>query len=239
MSLLDHLGELRNRFIWSFLSLVAGTAIGLIFAGQIMQVILDPYARLFPDGGRQLIVLGPTGAIGTYLRVALLVGGVITVPTITYQILAFIVPGLTPKERRYVLSSIPAIAVLFVAGVLFCWLILIPPAVRFLAGFQDGIFASEWEAGQYVSFVATLLFWMGIAFQTPLVFFILSLLGVLTASGLSRQWRSAVVLAAVAAALITPTVDPVNMFLVMGPLLALYAISIGLVWIGSQVSRRR
>jgi len=235
MSLIEHLVELRNRLTWAFLAFVIGASIGFVVAGPVLEYLITPYSDLFPETGRELIVLGPTGAIVTYLRVAMLVGGIIAVPMSTYQVMAFIVPGLTRKEKGYVILSIPAVAVLFVAGVGFAWFVLMPPAITFLEGFQDGIFAAQWEAGQYITFVTALLFWMGVAFQTPLVFFMLSLLGIVNAGVLLRSWRIAIVISAVAAAFITPTVDPVNMFLVMGPLLVLYAFSIILTWIGWRI----
>jgi sec-independent protein translocase protein TatC len=145
-------------------------------------------------------------------------------------------PGLTKREKRYVLLTIPATTVLFVIGVTFTWFILIPPALGFLEGFQPTVFEPEWTADGYLSFVTSLIFWMGVAFQTPLVFFLISLLGFVSAGTLVRQWRVAIVGASIAAALITPTIDPVNMFLVMAPLLTLYALSIVLVFFGRRIS---
>jgi sec-independent protein translocase protein TatC len=107
----------------------------------------------------------------------------------------------------------------------------------FLEGFQPQLFKPEWTADLYLGFVTALLFWMGVAFETPLIFFVLSILGMVTAAVLRRNWRIAVVGSAIAAAFITPTVDPVNMMLVMGPLLALYLLSIILVMIGSRFNR--
>jgi sec-independent protein translocase protein TatC len=110
------------------------------------------------------------------------------------------------------------------------------PALGFLEGFQTDIFRPEWTADLYLSFVTSLLFWMGVAFQTPLILFVLSLIGIVDAPGLRRAWRVAVVGAAAASAFITPTVDPVNMMLVMAPLIGLYIISIFLVMIGQRIA---
>ncbi len=230
MSLLEHLEELRNRLFKAALGLVVGTTIGALFAGQIFQYLLLPY-------GRQVQVLDPTGTVTNYFRVALMVGGIIAIPLITYQLLMFILPGLTQKERRIVLTSIPAITLLFLIGVLFTWFMLIPPALDFLANFQSQVFIVEWTADGYLGFVTSLLFWMGVAFETPLVFFVISLLGFVQARALIKNWRIAIVGAAIAAAVITPTIDPVNMFLVMAPLMVLYLLSIVLVSIGSRMNR--
>jgi sec-independent protein translocase protein TatC len=116
---------------------------------------------------------------------------------------------------------------------------LIPPALSFLVGFQPTIFHAQWTADHYLAFVTSLLFWMGVAFEAPLVFFVLSLFSAVTSRQLIHHWRIAIVGAAIAAAVITPTVDPVNMMLVMGPLMALYVLSIVLVSFGSRLIRDR
>jgi sec-independent protein translocase protein TatC len=230
MSFWEHLDELRQRLFKAVLALVLGTVVGIVIATPVIEYLQHPY-------GKPFIVLGPTGGVVAYFRIALLVGGIIAIPVITYQLLAFIIPGLTNKERRFLVLSIPPITVLFLVGVSFAWFILIPPALGFLEGFQPTLFRPEWTADLYFGFVTSLLFWMGVAFETPLIFFVLSILGMVTARPLLQNWRVAIVGAAVASALITPTVDPVNMLLVMGPLMALYLMSIFLVMIGSRMNR--
>ncbi len=236
MGFFEHLEELRNRLFKIVVMIVIGTFIGSIISADVLEYLLSPYANVNPEETQQLVVLGPTGAVVTYFKVALMIGGIIGVPVITYQILMFIIPGLTRKEKRYLFLALPAITLLFLVGVLFAWFVLIPPAIGFLEGFQADIFRPEWTAENYISFVTALIFWMGVAFETPLVFFILSLLGIVTSGLLIKNWRFAVVGTAIAAALITPTIDPVNMFLVMGPLMGLYVLSIFLVMIGRRIS---
>jgi sec-independent protein translocase protein TatC len=230
MSFFEHLDELRIRLTRAMIALVVGTALGLFVTNQVLEYLVSPY-------GERLQVLGPTESVISYFRVALMIGGILSIPIITYQLLMFIIPGLTQKEKRILLMAIPAITLLFIVGVAFAWFILVPPALGFLEGFQPTIFKPEWTADLYLSFVTSLLFWMGVAFETPLVFFVIALLGLVTAGVLIRNWRIAIVGAAIAAALITPTIDPVNMFLVMGPLLTLYVFSIILVIIGRRISR--
>jgi sec-independent protein translocase protein TatC len=230
MSFWEHLEELRQRLFKAVLALVLGSVVGIAVATPVLEYLQQPY-------GKPFTVLGPTGGVVAYFRVALLVGAILAIPVITYQLLSFIIPGLTSKERRFLILSIPPITVLFLIGVLFAWFILIPPALGFLEGFQPTLFKPEWTADLYLGFVTSLLFWMGVAFETPLIFFVLSILGMVTARPLIKNWRIAVVGAAIAAAVITPTVDPVNMMLVMGPLMALYLMSIFLVVIGSRMNR--
>jgi sec-independent protein translocase protein TatC len=256
MGFFEHLDELRMRLVRSAIALVIGTTIGLGLAGPGLEYLRDPYCKVVAlndaaaagevvDPENVVInldrcrfqTLGPTGGVVAYFRVALTLGAIFAIPMITYQVLMFVIPGLTQKEKRIVLLSLPAITLLFLIGTAFAWFILMPPALGFLEGFQQNLFRSEWTADLYLSFVTALIFWMGVAFETPLVFFVLGLLGLVSPGPLIRNWRLAVVGASIAAALITPTIDPVNMALVMGPLLVLYVLSIFLVFIARRISR--
>ncbi len=230
MSFLDHLNELRYRITRAAIALFIGTVIGFPLARPLLQYLQIPYGERFQ-------ALDPTATVVSYFRVSLLVGGIIAIPIITYQLLMFVLPGLTNKEKKRLLTALPAITLLFLIGALFSWFVLIPPALDFLQSFQNDIFRAEWTADGYLGFVTALVFWMGVAFETPLIFFVLSLLGMVSARVLIKNWRIAIVGSGIAAAFITPTIDPVNMFLVMGPLLTLYVISIILVVIGQRFSR--
>jgi sec-independent protein translocase protein TatC len=232
MGLFEHLDELRRRLFAAVIALVIGSVIGVLVTTPVLEYLQQPYGRAFT-------VLGPTGGVVAYFRVALMIGGMLAIPIITYEALMFIMPGLTRSEKRMVLLSLPAVTGLFIVGVAFSWFILIPPALGFLEGFQPTLFKPEWTADLYLGFVTSLVFWMGVAFQTPLVFFVVSLLGMVQVPTLVKNWRVAVVGAAIAAALITPTVDPVNMLLVMGPLMGLYLFSIFLVMIGARIHSKR
>ncbi len=229
MGFFDHLDELRQRLTKAAFALVVGTLAGIAVATPVLQYLIAPY-------GERLQTLGPTESVVAYFRVSLLIGGILAIPIITYQVLMFVLPGLTRRETRIVLGSIFPVTLLFIVGVAFAWFILVPPAFNFLQNFQVDIFKPEWQADQYLGFVTALLFWMGVAFETPLIFFVLSLLGFVSAMNLIRNWRIAIIGSAVAAAMITPTIDPVNMMLVMGPLMALYLLSIILVFIGRRLN---
>jgi sec-independent protein translocase protein TatC len=138
----------------------------------------------------------------------------------------FLLPGLESDEKRYVIWGVPSATVLFLIGVAFAWFIMIPAAIGFLSAWQPEIFIQQWQSREYIPFVTSLVFWVGISFETPLIIFILAKLGLVTPQFLIKQWRFAVVMIAIAAAMITPTVDPFNMGLVMLPLIALYGLSI-------------
>jgi len=219
MSLLEHLEELRDRLIRSGIAIFVGTLIAATFTKQILSLLIAPY-------GSKLQVLGPTEGIAIYFRVALTAGLVLAMPFLVYQFLMFIIPGLEETEKRYVRWGVPFASILFLIGVAFAWFILIPAAIGFLSNWQTDIFLQDWQSKQYIPFVTSLVFWIGVSFETPLILFIMTKLGIVTPQFLLRQWRFAVIIIAIMSAMITPTVDPFNMALVMLPLFALYGISI-------------
>ena len=219
MPIMEHLRELRNVLIKCAIVLAITTVISLAFTTQILHFLIAPY-------GNQLETIDPTENITTYFRVALVSGAVLAMPFLVYFVWSFIAPGLEEKEKRYVRFIVPGATILFLLGVAFAWGIMLPAAIGFLAGFQPEIFATSWRASAYIPFVTALMFWIGVAFELPLIVFFLAKVKIVTANQLLKWWRFAVVGAAVAAAAITPTVDPFNMMLVMGPLILLYFLSI-------------
>lgn len=231
MGFFEHLEELRSRLLRSIIALVVGIIISAVFTGDIIKYLSSPYEN-------KLINPSPTGAVVMYFRVALMSGAIIAVPYITYQLFLFIVPGLTQKERKWVLLAIPATTGFFLLGVSFAWFIMAPAAFEFLQTFQDDVFQDQWFAQEYFKFLTSLLFWIGVAFEMPVFMFVLARLGLIGPKALIRNWRFAVVMITVIAALITPTVDPFNMLLVTAPLLGLYVLSIGLVAIAARRVQR-
>jgi len=133
---------------------------------------------------------------------------------------------------------VPGALFMFLAGAAFAWFIMIPSAIQFLASFYADVFQVQWTAEKYVPFVLSLTLWVGVSFEMPLVFMFLGWLGIVNAGMLLKYWRYAIVGCAIIAAVITPTVDPFNMMLVMGPLMGLYFLSIILVWIVSRRKRK-
>ncbi len=221
MPIMEHLRVLRNVLIKCALTLVITSAISLAFTTQILQFLIAPYGGI-------LETIDPTENVTTYFRVALTAGAVLAMPFLVYFIWSFIAPGLKEKEKRYVLFIVPGATFLFLLGVAFAWGIMLPAAIGFLASFEPEIFKTSWRAAAYIPFVTSLMFWIGVAFELPLVVFFLAKLRIVTARQLLSGWRFAIVGAAVVAALITPTIDPFNMMLVMGPLVFLYFLSVAL-----------
>ncbi len=232
LTLLDHLNELRIRLFRSLVALVIGVLLAAVFTDELLEYLIKPY-------GTELQVLGPTESVVIYFRVALLAGAIFAMPYITLQLFLFVAPGLTRKEKRYIYLALPATTGLFLVGVAFAWFIMVPAALGFLQDFESEVFRAEWTADRYIAFLTSVLFWIGVAFELPVIVFVLARLGILGPKPLIRNWRLAVVLITIVAALITPTVDPFNMLLVIAPLIVLYLLSIGLAVIAYPRTMRK
>jgi sec-independent protein translocase protein TatC len=202
--------------------------LAFIFSNQILQILAAP----LENGFDSLIAIDVTEPIGTVMRVSLLTGVAIAFPYIALEIWLFIAPGLKRNSRYYGLIAIPITTIFFLGGMAFAYFVMLPTALPFLLNF-GGINTIP-RVSSYTKFVTNIMFWLGVAFEFPIVIFILASLGLVSAKTLAQHWRLAVVIIAVIAAVITPTVDPVNMALVMGPLILLYILSIGLAKIAQR-----
>lgn len=227
MTLMAHLLELRNRLIWVVGALLVGTLVSMVFVEPLLRFILRPLTLL----GAQPMAIGPTDTITIFFKVSFSMGAILAMPVIVYQLIAFVTPGLYPHEKRWVLLTLPGVMVLFALGAAFAYFMLLPTAVGFLQSFLGDLILQEWTIDRYVDFVTRIVFWIGVAFEMPLVVAILARLGIISGPRLLHFWRQAIVIMAVIAAAITPTVDPVNMGLVMAPLIVLYAGSVGLAYL--------
>ena len=177
-----------------------------------------------------------TEFLGIAAKASLLVGLFSALPFVLYQLVMFVAPGLKPKERRYLYALLPLSVISFLAGAAFGYRIVFPPAVRFLLGFGSDVATPFIRIGNYVNLMLSLLFWMGIVFETPVVLFFLAKIGVVTPEFLARNRRFAVVVAFVLGAIITPTFDPVNQSMVAAPIVVLYEVGI---WLAKLARRGR
>lgn len=227
MSLMEHLQELRVRLMWIAGAMIVGTIISMAFAEPLIAFINEPLSRQ----GVTPQALGPTDTIGIFFKVSLTTGAVIGMPVIVYQIIAFVSPGLYPHEKRALLLILPGIMVLFAIGSAFAYFVLMPAAIGFLQNFMGNVIQQDWSIDRYVGFVTRVVFWIGVAFEAPLVVSFLARIGLVSGPALLRLWRQAIVVVAIVAAAITPTIDPVNMTIVMGPLIVLYFASVGLAYL--------
>jgi sec-independent protein translocase protein TatC len=237
MSILGHLNELRLALTYAGIGILVTTALSFIFAERLLQFLLQPYAASNPAGA-SLQTLRPTEGIETYFKVSLLSGIILSMPILLYQFWQFIKPALSKQERRYIYVFIPSALLLFGLGLAFAWYVLAPAAIYFLANFMPEVFRTEWTGQEYISFITRLLLWIGVAFQLPVIIYVIARVGLITPATLKSQWRVAVVAIAVLAAVITPSIDPVTMLLTMAPLVVLYLLSIGLAGIGQRQYER-
>jgi len=220
MTLQEHLLELRNRLVYSAIAVAVGFVIGLVFSFRMLNLI----ERL--SGVGKLQVLAPMESFVTTMKVALYIGIGFAMPVLVYQIVRFLAPGLTRNEKRYLYRAIPFVFGMFVLGVLFAYFIVIPRGLKFLHGFGSGTFDANFRASEVISFYMTLLLWVGIVFELPVVMYLLAKLRVVTAQMMSGLRKYAVILIMIAAAIITPTPDPFNMFLIAAPMYLLYELGI-------------
>ena len=225
----QHLQELRKRLLYSIIAVIAGTAIAFPFWEKVVVWLKRPAQALNNGEGVPLIATQVTEAFTTSFRVSILAGLILAFPIVLYQVIRFVAPGLTSKEQRYLLAFLPAVLLVFLAGVAFGYLVLTPQALPFLLSFGGEVVQPQIRVSSYVDVMVRLLFWMGIVFETPLIMLLLARIGIANARRFSRFRRYWIVVAFVLGAVITPTVDPVNQALVAIPLLVLYEVGIVLV----------
>lgn len=215
----EHLDELRRRLLIALSGLAAGVILGLVFIDPIMKILCRPIG-----GMEQLRSIEVTENVVAVFRVAMLAGFILAMPLIAYEVLAFVLPALKNNEKHALFTFLPLIVIFFLCGVAFSYFILLPVAVPFLTSFMD--IKTEVRPANYVSFATNMLFWIGVVFEMPIVIYIPAKMGLVTAKQLLKNWRQAVVVCAILAMIITPTVDPVNMVILMVPLIALFFLSV-------------
>jgi sec-independent protein translocase protein TatC len=220
MTLQEHLEELRTRLVFSALAVVGGFIVGLVFGQKLLRLM----ARM--SNLEQFYLISPTEGFTVYMKVALYIGIAIAMPVLIWQLVRFLAPGLTRKERRYLFRALPFVMVMFILGVLFAFFIVIPRALTFLGSFGGSWSVANFRAEEVVSFYMTLLLWVGVVFELPIVMFLLAKLGIVSHRRMSSFRKYALILIMVAAAIITPTPDPFNMFMVAAPMYALYELGI-------------
>ena len=230
-SLLVHLDALRKHLFRAALALALMTVLAFAFASQIINLLALPVG-----GIEALVAIDPTEPIGTFMRVSLLTAFAVTLPYIILELWLFIAPGLSRDSRIFGLYAIPIAVVFFIGGMAFAYFVLLPTAIPFLVNF--GGITSQIRPSSYIRFVTSIMFWIGIAFQFPLIIYVLARVGLVRAKVLIQTWRLAVVIIAVISAAITPTIDPVNMALVMGPMIVLYFLGIVLASIAERARIR-
>ncbi len=225
LTLWGHLDELRRRLFRVAIALVLGSGLGFYLAPSILHFLLRPM------GGEKPQAIELTEYLSVYFNIALLAGLAFALPVVLYEIIMFLLPGLTPRERRYVYILLPSASLLFVIGLLFSNFVLLPPALGFLLHWGSDIVTIQPRIGNYINVVTRLMFWTGIIFETPLLMVFLAKLGVVSYRTFARARRWILIVAFVVGAVVTPTMDPINQTLVAVPVIVLYELGIWISWL--------
>jgi sec-independent protein translocase protein TatC len=220
LSVVDHLDELRSRLIFC----VAAFCVAWALTGWQNHLVLEIMNSPLPDG-KEPITLGPAEAFTTTLMNAAYFALIIAAPVILYQIYAFILPAFSPTERRVATPLLVLVPILFIAGVVFCYFVVLTPALHFLLNFNSDEFNTQVRAKDYYSFVSLIMLTMGIGFQIPVGVLAACKIGATNVAWLRRNRRYAIVVIVILASLL-PTLDPVTLMLEAAPFYLLYELSI-------------
>jgi sec-independent protein translocase protein TatC len=228
MTMLEHLEELRDRLIVCSVALVAGLIVAAIpipwvTQTSVTQTVMELVAAPARD---HLQYLQPGEGFITYFQLALMMGFVLALPVITYQLIMFVLPALLPHEKKYLYMALPGAMLSFTVGILFGYILVIPVAIQFLLNWNPIEIDVKWQFSEYIGTVSTLLLWMGLAFETPLLMFFLTKLHVLDPVRVARFRKYMLILSFVIGAIITPTPDPLNQTIVSLPLYLLFELGL-------------
>jgi sec-independent protein translocase protein TatC len=232
MSLLAHLEELRKRIILSIVGVLVGFLSCWSYADRIFGLMQQPIIQALHQHGIKvgLVYLNPTEPFNLYLEVGFVAGLFAASPFVFYQLWLFVAPGLYRSEKRYILPFLISTIGLFAAGGLFGYKMVYPASLDFLIGFSQR-FQPMITIGEYTKLFLTVIVGLGLIFEMPILIFFLALMRVVTARWMWRNLRYSILAIFVVAAIVTPTTDILNMCLFAAPMVALYAVSIGIAWV--------
>jgi sec-independent protein translocase protein TatC len=230
MTWIEHLEEFRVRLMWALLAVAAGTAISLAFADPLLRLLLKP------AGDLRLHALGMLEPFLVKFKVGLTGGFALAMPVLVYQILAYVNPALTARERGVMVPVALAAGILFLAGAVFGYFFIVPPASAWLLSQAGSLIELNITALSYLQYITWFLIGMGLAFQTPLVVVAACTLGIVSPQRLRKEWRAAYMTIVIVSAAVTPDWSPVTMFLLAVPMLVLYEAA---VLVSTVIVRRR
>jgi sec-independent protein translocase protein TatC len=223
MTLLDHLRELRSRLVKISIAVVLGLIAGFFL---LQQTDFISYTIRNFVGAQGVQITEVTEGFTTYISVALTIGLIMAMPVVIYQILAFLTPGLTRSEKRWIFLGLPLVIGFFAAGIAFGWYITAPAAIKFLVGFaaedSNGLIENKPALNDFLGILTRLLLINGIIFEMPMVMFTLAKLKILNPRKVAKYRRYVILAVVVIAAIVTPTGDPANLALVAVPMYLLF-----------------
>jgi sec-independent protein translocase protein TatC len=230
MSFLEHLEELRKRIINACLGIAVGIGLSFFYIQQIYDFLTAPAVATLPEGSR-LIYTQPTEAFSLYIQISLISGAVLAAPWIMYQVWRFIAPGLYANEKRFVVPFVLFSTLGFVGGAAFNHYVAYPFIMTYFASFNTPRLVYMPQLSYVFGLYVKMLLGLGLVFQMPTVVFFLAKMRVLTARFLLRQFKLAVLLIFITAAVITPTGDPMTLMIFAAPMIGLYTLSIAIAFI--------
>jgi len=240
MGFFDHLEELRRRLLYSIIAVTLCCILGFYFWEAIYDLISSPILRAFAEAGleQRLVFTGPLVPIRFALQIGIYAGAFLAAPFIFWQVWLFVAPGLYRHERRFVLPFVIFSSGLFVLGTFFAQRVVLPLTLSFLLQFGSSRFEPLISINEYFSLWLTMVLWMGVIFELPVLIFVLSWLGLVTPGFLLHYFRHAMLGIVVAAAVITPTTDAFTMTVFAAPMVGLYILGIGVSWLVGWRRRR-
>ena len=246
MTVIEHLSELRSRIFKALIAIVLGAVVGFIWYDHgLLEFLKEPYCALpsdlrWPPGskGCTLLFLDPAGGLLLRLKIAMLVGVIVSAPFWLYQLWAFITPGLHKNERRWAISFVSASTLLFALGTVCAWFTLKAGLQVLLTLAGEGVSAAL-TAPEYLNFVVMIIFVFGVSFELPLLIVMLNLVGILRYDVLRKSRRWLMFLTFVFAAIITPTQDPFSMLAMAVPMVLLFEAAIQFARVHDKRAARR
>ena len=240
MGFMEHLEELRKRIILSVVSIGVGFGVCYWWHDKIFSWMQAPIVFALKNHNLpvNLVYTNPTDPFNMYLKVSLIVGIFVASPFVLYQVWAFIAPGLYKNERRYVAPFMFSTVGLFLAGGLFAYKMVYPAALDFLIGYSQQ-FTPMITINEYTNLFMTIVLWLGVIFEMPILVFFLALFGIVSSGWMWRNFRYSILVIFIIAAVITPTTDIMNMCIFAAPMIVLYAGSIGVAYIVHPKQRKK
>lgn len=250
MPLADHLRELRYRLIVSMVAIVVTTIVGLVVHNWVYHQMTDPVCHIrvihgiapynpasgCPNG--LLVANGPLSGLSLTFKISLMIGVILAAPVWSYQLWAFVAPGLYKKEKKYGLGFVGAAVPLFLGGAAIAYWIF-PKAIQILMSFVPGGMASLIQGDQFLDFFMRMIVVFGLSFELPLLIVLLNFVGIVSAARLRGWWRAIVFLIFVFAAVATPTGDPVTMCVMAVPICFLFFVALGVATLHDRRKEQR
>jgi sec-independent protein translocase protein TatC len=238
LTLLEHLDELRKRLFWAILALAIGILVAAIFNSLVFELLLWPLKQVhgLPKTAYQITTFSPAEPFMVSLKVWIVAGIILASPFLIWQLWAYVGPAFSSNQKHYFYPVVGACTGLFLGGVVFGYLVVLPKGLQFLLGFGSGYFNVQNRASDYLTFVALFVLVFGLVFEMPVVLVLLAKVGVIDDVFMRKNRRYAIVILAIVAAVITPSQDAFSMLAMFVPLVVLYEISI---WLARMVQPKR